>query len=375
MMPKPAVNLDDIRSRAKRRLPRMVFDYLEGGAGSERGLGRNRAAFERLLFHPSRLVDVGHRDSSVELFGKRYPVPMIIGPTGLNGVLHPSGDVALARAAARAGIPFCLSTASTTTIEELARRSAGENWFQLYVVQRALAASLVGRAKDSGYTTLILTVDVPVNGKRERDLRSGFKIPFRHSPRIVLDALLHPAWTLSQLRNGLPELANFATSDTTSAASQAALMNRQMDASFDWSALAELRSLWPRTLLVKGIMTAADAVRCAAEGVDGIIISNHGARQLEDVPATVDLIAPIVEACDLPVLVDSGIRNGADVAKALAMGARSVLLGRSTLYGLAAHGEQGVELVLRMLTSELDTTMALVGAPSVGSLHRGMLTH
>lgn len=373
-MPRSAVNLNDIRSQARRRLPRMVFDYLEGGAGSERGLARNRAAFERILFNPSRLVDVGTRDSSVELFGKRYPLPMIIGPTGLNGVLHPSGDVALARAAARAGIPFCLSTASTTTIEELAKQSPGENWFQLYVVQRALAASLVRRALDAGYTTLILTVDVPVNGKRERDLRSGFKVPFRYSPKIVLDTLLHPAWTLGQLLNGLPELANFASTDATDAASQAALMNRQMDASFDWSALEELRALWPHKLLVKGIMTAADAVKCAAVGVDGIIVSNHGARQLEDVPAPIDLVAPIAQACNLPVLVDSGIRIGADIAKALAMGASSVLLGRATLYGLAAQGEQGVDQVLRMLASELDATLALVGAPNIGALHRSHLT-
>jgi (S)-mandelate dehydrogenase len=184
---------------------------------------------------------------------------------------------------------------------------------------------------------------------------------------------LHPAWTLGQLLNGLPELANFASTDATDAASQAALMNRQMDASFDWWALEELRALWPRTLLVKGIMTAADAVKCAAVGVDGIIVSNHGARQLEDVPAPIDLVAPIAQVCNLPVLVDSGIRNGADIAKAIAMGASSVLLGRATLYGLAAQGERGVDQVLQMLASELDTTLALVGAPNIGALHRSHL--
>ena len=197
LMVKPR-NVEDYRRLAAKRLPRMVFDYLDGGAESERGLRRNRAAFEAICFEPWRLLDVSQRDLSVELFGRRQPMPLVIAPTGLNGALWPDGDVLLARAAARAGIPFALSTASNATIEDVADRAGGELWFQLYVVQRALAEALTKRALAAEYKTLVLTVDVPVNGKRERDMRNGFAIPFRYSPRAVLDGALHPDWLLRQ---------------------------------------------------------------------------------------------------------------------------------------------------------------------------------
>jgi (S)-mandelate dehydrogenase len=357
-------NVEDYRRRAAQRLPRLVFDYLEGGAEDERGLARNRTAIENFRFEPQRLVDVSARDLSTELFGRKLPLPLLIAPTGLNGVFWPDGDVELARAAAKAGIPFILSTASTTRIEEVAERAGGELWFQLYVVQRDLAAALTRRALDAGYTTLVLTVDVAVNGKRERDTRNGFGIPFRYTPRVLLDGALRPAWTLAQLRHGLPQLANFASAagpgnDVTA---QAALMRRQMDASFSWTDLKALRDAWPHRLIVKGLLRAEDAARCEECGVDAVVISNHGGRQLEDVAAPIDRVEEFASRVDCPVLVDSGFRRGADIVKAVALGARAVLLGRATLYGLAAAGEAGASDVIEILRREIDTTLALIGA-------------
>ncbi len=361
-------NVEDYRRLAAKRLPRMVFDYLEGGAEGERGLRRNLAAFEKICFEPWRLVDVSQRDLSIEMFGRRQPVPLVIAPTGLNGALWPDGDVLLARAAASAGIPFALSTASNATIEDVADRAGGELWFQLYVVQRTLAEALAKRALAAGYTTLVLTVDVPVNGKRERDMRNGFAIPFRYSPGGVLDGALHPSWLLRQLRHGLPQLANFAGAGGNDVNAQAALMNRQMDASFAWDDLKALRNAWPHTLLVKGLLRAEDAERCVQLGTDGVIVSNHGARQLEDVAAPIEKVAGFAARVDCPILIDSGFRRGADVIKALALGARAVLLGRATLYGLAAHGGEGVADVLRILRQEIDTTLALIGCAHVADL-------
>ncbi|WP_205738062.1 alpha-hydroxy-acid oxidizing protein [Granulosicoccus antarcticus] len=362
------MKIEDFRRRARRRLPRMVFDYLEGGAAGERGLSRNREAFSKHLFEARRLTDVSHRDASASLFGKRYPLPLAIAPTGINGVLRPGGDLMLARAAARHGIPFCLSTASTSTIEEVATASDGEKWFQLYVLHREQGMLFVKRALDAGYTTLILTVDVAVNGKRERDMRSGFKVPFRLSPRIALDAALHPLWSASQIRHGLPELANFATAQATDASSQAALMNRQMDASFDWAAFAQLRNAWPHKLILKGLNSLAEVGLAERAGADAVILSNHGGRQLEDVAAPIDTLRAVAGKCKMPLLLDSGIRSGADVVKGMAAGAQLCLLGRATLYGLAADGEAGVCDVIKMIASEIDTTLALTGYPRVSEI-------
>ena len=364
------VSVDDYRILAKRRLPRMVFDYLDGGAESERGLHRNLRAFASINFAPRRLVDVSQRSSSLSLFGRTLPTPFVVAPTGLNGALWPDGDVALARAARRAGIPFVLSTASNATIEGVAERAGGDLWFQLYVVQRDLAQQLVGRAKEAGYRVLVLTVDVSVNGKRERDLRNGFAIPFRQTPRSVLDALTHPKWTLRQIRHGLPQLANFASANAIDVNAQAALMRRQMDASFRWEDLQALRDAWPGTLVVKGIMTPADANRCRELGIDAVVLSNHGGRQIEDVQAPIDVLAEISNQNGMPLLVDGGIRRGADAVKALALGAKAVLLGRAILYGLAAAGEEGASHVLQILAAELDTTLALVGCPDAAHLNR-----
>jgi (S)-mandelate dehydrogenase len=362
------LNVVDYRELARRRLPKMLFDYLEGGAEDEQGLQHNREVFQNVRFKPRRLVDVSQRDLSANLFGKRQALPLLIGPTGLNGALWPDGDLALARAASRAGIPFVLSTASNLSIEDLARRCDGELWFQLYVVHRTLAEQMVERALAAGYTTLVLTTDVAVNGYRERDLRNQFKMPMSYTPRVMLDGCLHPRWSLDLLRHGMPELANFVISEASSLEVQAALMSRQMDASFDWQALRWLRDKWPHSLLVKGLLNADDAARCISEGVDGVILSNHGARQLDTAISPFEVLAETVRKVSRPVLIDSGFRRGADVVKALAMGADAVLLGRATLYGLAARGEAGVDDVLRLLKADIDRTLAQIGCPCVEQL-------
>ncbi|NKJ45060.1 MULTISPECIES: alpha-hydroxy-acid oxidizing protein [unclassified Novosphingobium] len=366
--PLPLPTIDDYRREAKRRLPRMVYDYVEGGAGSERGLDRNRDAFAKYLLSPRRLVNVQQRRQSVAPLGSSWAAPFAVAPMGLNGVVRPGGDLALAKAAARMGIPFCLSTASTSTIEEVAAATSGEIWFQLYVVQRNLAEDLVRRAAAAGCTTLVLTVDVAVNGERIRDKRSGFGVPFRYTPRIMWDAATHPVWSLRQVFAGWPELAHFRVAGTGDVEAQAALMGRQMDASFDWEALAVLRDAWQGKLLVKGILAPGDASHCEKLGVDGLIISNHGARQIEDVMAPIDALPAIRRACQLPLLLDSGIRHGADVVKAIALGAAGALIGRPLLYGLAARGARGADDVFALLSQQIDNTLALIGCPDIAML-------
>lgn len=372
MMAKP-VNVADYRALAKKRLPRIVFDYLDGGAEDELGLERNRQGFEQILFRPRRLVDVSQRSMSIDLLGKRIPAPMVIAPTGLNGIFWPDGDIEVAKAAARFGIPFVLSTASTSSIEDVARASDGQFWFQLYVVHRRLAELLVSRAQNAGCTTLILTTDVGVNGKRERDLRNGFGLPMKYTWKTVMDGVLHPRWSWRLLTRGMPQLANFASQQSQDAEMQAALLKRQMDASFSWIDLARLRDMWPHKLLVKGLIREDELARCAALGVDGVILSNHGGRQLDSAVSPIQVLANAACVTSLPSFVDSGIRRGADIVKAMALGAGAVFLGRATLYGLAARGQEGVLEVLNLLKSEIDTTLAQIGCPDINDLSRDYL--
>ena len=361
----PAFSIADLRARAKRRLPKMVFDYLEGGAEDERSIAENVAAFSRIRFVPKRLVDVSRRSIARSILGAKAEAPFVVGPTGLNGIFWPDGDLALARAAQKAGVPFALSTASNAAIEDVAG-IGGDLWFQLYVVHRSLAEGLVARAERAQCSTLILTVDVAVNGKRERDLRNGFAFPFRYHARTLWDALTHPDWTARLLLHGMPIMANLAADGATSLEAQTALLRRQMDASFDWDALARLRDRWPRRLLVKGVLDSDDVARCFTLGVDGVIVSNHGGRQIDSFRAPIEALPGLVGRG--PVLMDGGLRRGADIVKAIAAGAEAVLLGRSVLYGLAADGEAGAALAIRILKDEIDRTLALIGCASVDEL-------
>jgi (S)-mandelate dehydrogenase len=367
MATKP-VNVEDYRILAQRRLPKMIFDYLEGGAEDEIGMKHNREVFERYRLMPRRLVDVSKRDIGIDLFGRHQAAPFMIAPTGLNAALWPRGDILLARAAEKAEIPFVLSTASNASIEQVAAASKGDLWFQLYIVQRKLAEQMVRRAQAAGYSTLVLTTDVGVNGNRERDLRNNFGLPLRYTPRLIYDGVTHPRWSLGFVLNGMPQFGNFVTADSSNVEVQATLMHRQMDASFTWDDFNWLRKLWRRTLLVKGIMRPDDAERCIDAGADGVILSNHGGRQLDAAVSPLDVLAESRARISVPILIDSGFRRGTDIVKALALGANAVLLGRAPLYGLAATGEPGVNHVLTLLKDEVDRTLAQVGCASASQL-------
>jgi (S)-mandelate dehydrogenase len=363
------LNVEDYRRRARRVLPRLVFDYVDGGAEDERCLRRNRDALEALPLIPECLRDTSMLDIGIELFGSRWRAPFAVAPIGLAGIVRPHADALLARAAQAARVPFILSTASNTRIEDV--RTAAPNatlWMQLYVMgERAIAERIVHRARAAGFEALVLTVDVPVGGLRERDLRHGFRVPMRLTPGTVLDMARRPAWLLRLARSGMPRFANLLPDDDgapISPQAQAALLSRTMDRTLTWESLAWLRRLWDGPLLVKGLLGAEDARRAVRHGADGIVVSNHGGRQLDAAPASIAALPAIADAVGgrIPVLVDGGIRRGSDVAKALALGARAVLLGRAPLYGLACDGGQGALSVLQLLAQETERTMTLLGA-------------
>ncbi|MBK5004570.1 alpha-hydroxy-acid oxidizing protein [Pseudomonas sp. S32] len=370
-----AFSVNGYRELARRHLPRMVFDYLEGGADDEKCLQRNLDAFDALELLPRRLINVAQPSLSTEVLGVSQPLPLIVAPMGLSGAFWPKGDLELARAAKKAGIPFILSTASNASIEEVAEQVGGDLWFQLYVVHPTLAEHLVKRALAAGYRTLVLTTDVAVNGKRERDLRSGFGLPFKYTPNVIIDGMLHPRWSLRLLTAGMPQLANFASTQAYDAELQAALLSRQMDASFDWAGLKRLRDLWPHRLLVKGILHPDDVKHCIELGADGVILSNHGGRQLDSSCSPMAVLEQIATAHPGKVLVDSGFRRGSDVVKALALGASGVLIGRPLLYGLATAGTVGAASVLDIFKDEISRTLANMGCACVRRLTPGYLIH
>ena len=370
------LNVEDYRRRARRVLPRLVFDYVDGGAEDERCLQRNRDALEALPLIPECLRDTTALDIGIDLFGRRWRAPFAIAPIGLAGLVRPRADALLASAAQAARVPFILSTASNTRIEDV--RAAAPDatlWMQLYVMgERAIAEHIVRRARTAGFEALVLTVDVPVSGLRERDLRHGFRVPMRLSPGTVFDMARHPAWLLRLARGGMPQFANLLPDDDdgapVSAQTQAALLSRTMDRTLTWDSLGWLRRLWDGPLLLKGLLGAEDARRAVRHGVDGIVVSNHGGRQLDAAPASMAALPAIAEAVEgrIPVLVDGGMRRGSDIVKALALGASAALVGRAPVYGLACDGERGALSVLQLLVQETERTMTLLGAAQVREL-------
>ncbi|MFM9925950.1 alpha-hydroxy acid oxidase [Variovorax sp. H27-G14] len=369
------LNVEDYRRRARRVLPRLVFDYVDGGAEDERCLRRNRDALEALPLIPECLRDTSAMDIGIDLFGRRWNAPFAIAPIGLAGLVRPGADAMLASAAQAARVPFILSTASNTRIEDV--RAAAPDatlWMQLYVMgERAIAERIVRRARAAGFQALMLTVDVPVSGLRERDLRHGFRVPMRLTPSTVFDMARHPGWLLRLARTGMPTFANLLPEDDeapVSAQTQAALLSRTMDRTLNWDSIGWLRKLWDGPLLIKGLLGAEDAKRAVQHGADGIVVSNHGGRQLDAAPASVSALPAIVDAVGgrMPVLVDGGIRRGSDVVKALALGAQAVLLGRAPVYGVACDGMQGALSVLQLMAQETERTMTLMGASRVREL-------
>jgi L-lactate dehydrogenase (cytochrome) len=369
-----ALTIDDLRRIARRRLPRAVFDFVEGGAGDEWTVARNRAAFERLLFRPRTLVDVSKRELATVVLGERVTTPVLVSPTGMAGLCWPKGEVAAARGAQDVGTIYTLSTHSSCSIEEVAAGAPGPLWFQLYVWQnRDLTRSFVERARAAGYRALVLTVDVPIISRRERDIRNGFTIPPRITVRNALDTLRRVRWMRRVLfgpRLTLANLVGAPGAPRTDIVTLGGVANRQVDPSVAWADLAWFRSLWQGPVVLKGVLTAADARRAVDHGVDGVIVSTHGGRQLDGTPASIEALPEIADAVGhrIEVLLDGGVRRGADAVRALALGARAVMIGRPYLYGLAAGGQAGVRRALGILAGEVDHTLALVGVPRAGDL-------
>jgi (S)-mandelate dehydrogenase len=368
-----AFSIEELRRAAKRRLPRAVFDFIDGGAEDELTLRANRAAFERQRLLPRVLVDVSSVDTRTDILGLPAQLPIVIAPTGAVGFGWRGGDVALARAAAAFGIPCSLSTSATASIELIADAAPGRRWFQAYFFKdRDFTFGLIERARKAGYEALLFTVDLPVGGKRERDFRNHFSVPFRFTPRNVLDFASRPAWALDMLMNGVPALENLTglAAPGASASKIASSVGYNQDASLDWTLLAQVRERWPGKLLVKGIAHPQDAERAVAAGCDGVIVSNHGGRQLDGAIASFDALPAVARAVGgkAAVLMDGGVRRGADVLKALASGAQAVLVGRATLYGVCAAGEAGARRALEILGDELVRAMQLCGARRIADI-------
>ncbi|SFC64380.1 (S)-mandelate dehydrogenase [Polaromonas sp. OV174] len=368
------LNIEDFRRQARKNLPRFVFDYVEGAAEDERCRDRNGANLQALQLVPTCLRDTSTIDTSLTVFGQRWNAPLGVAPVGFCGLVHPQGDKFLARAAASRGLPFVLSTASNTRLEAVREAAPkGLQWMQLYVMSdRAIAEQLIRRAREANYGALVLTVDVPVSGYRERDVRNGFKLPFRPTLRTLANLACHPAWLLRVARYGMPSFVNLAESQEAAASAQvqAALLARAMDRRLVWESLAWIRSLWDGPLLIKGLLHADDAARALNHGVDGLIVSNHGGRQLDAAVATIDALPAIADkvGARVPVFVDSGFRRGSDIAKALALGASAVFVGRPAVYGMACGGEAGARAVLQLLSDELERTMTLLGAATLSDI-------
>lgn len=369
-----AQSIADLRRMARHRLPRAVFDFFDGGAEDETTLRRNRSAFEVVEFAPRVMVDVSKRQLAVPLLGGTASFPLIVAPTGLAALGWPKADIALARAAGKLGVPFVVSTPSSVRLEDIARAAPDTRlWFQLYVYRdREIARSLVRRARDAGFEGLMITADSPVFGQRERDARHRFGVPMKLTPRMLLDAMRCPRWTLGILRHGVPRLQNFVDAEKglESIDSLAAHVTRNMDASVTWHDVAALCEGWRGKVMLKGVLSPADAVQAVRSGFDAIVVSNHGGRQFDHTPATLSVLPEIVAAVAgrAEVYVDGGVRRGSDIAKSLCLGAQAAMVGRATLFGVAAAGQPGAERALSLLRAEFDRTLALVGCPSAASL-------
>jgi len=376
---KHAASVQDLRHIAKRRLPGGVFDYIDGAAEDERTLAANQAAFAAVSFRPRVLRGLPDISIDATLLGRPLAYPLVLAPTGFTRIADPAGELAVARAAERASLPYTLSTLSTRSIEEVRAVSGGRLWFQVYAWRdRGLVKEMVDRAADAGYEALVLTVDTAVLGRRERDVRRGFSLPPAIGPRTFVDGALHPQWTWSFVRSEPIRFANVVGREVGDGASPVRLsdyINTQFDPALSWADVDWLRSVWTGPVLVKGIQTVADAVIAADSGVDAIVLSNHGGRQLDGAPATFDLVAPVADAVGgrTEIICDGGVRRGSDIVKALAAGATAAMAGRAYLYALGAAGERGVDRLLDWFRADIIRTMSLLGVGSIADLDRSLL--
>ncbi len=360
-----AASIDDLRLRARRRIPRFAFDLVDGGAEDERNLRRNVEAFEEIELTPRYMVDVSEIDTRATLFGQSYDAPFGMAPIGMLNAFWPGADLTLAKLCKRRNIPYVASSAASTTLEALAEAADDNGWFQLYVSSDAdVTEGLIARAEAAGYTTLMVTADVPAAGKRDRDIRNRLAVPFRITPEVVAGLIANPRWSLETLIHGKPNIANYADL-LQSATSYADVQKTLITPGFTWDDLKRLRARWKGTLLVKGILHPQDAAKCAELGCDGIVVSNHGGRQVAFGPATIDALPEIAEAVGdrMTVILDSGIRRGADVLRAKARGADFVLGGRAFAYGVGAGGRAGAERAFEILSLELTRALGQIGTP------------
>ena len=366
-------NFDDLRRAAKRRLPKIAFDFIEGGVDSEQGLDQNEQAFVRQRLVPKYMVEVDTINAETSLFGRTYGQPFGIAPTGAAALFRAGADLMLARAAKAANIPFIMSGASTASMEDLAAIAPDHGWYQLYLARdRGISDDMVRRADASGLPVLVLTVDVPGQANRERNRRNGFSRPLRPSVSATAEALLHPGWLYDYAMKPAMTAPNWAKYATAGASEAQVLefMQSQFPTSATWEDVARIRKLWPRAFVIKGIMHPDDARRAAAMGVDGLMVSNHGARQLDRAPSPIEVLPAIRDAVGdtVTLMLDSGIRRGADIVAAHCLGAKFVFVGRWTLYGVTAGAEAGAHHAVGMIGREVEMVMRQMGVPTMHSL-------
>ena len=373
-----AHSIEDLRLAAQRRLPRALYDFFDGGAEDEVTLRANRQAFQDLRFRPQVLRNVSVIDTQREVFGRSIAMPMATAPTGALGYGYPGADVAIAKAAVAAGIPYILSSTATASMERIAKAVQGRLWFQPYTLKdKDFFFGLIRRALAADYEALVITVDLPVGGNRERDRRNHFSVPFKFTGHNLWDFASKPAWWSRIARHGMPVMENLLglAAHQTSASALASSVGRNHDTGFDWAALQQVRDLWPRPLVLKGILHPADAERACAMGCDALVVSNHGGRQLDGAVASLHALPDVLRAVRgrIPVWVDGGVRRGQDVVKALALGAHGVLIGRAMVYGATATGEAGAQRALAILKDELIRTMSLCGTSSLSDIRAELL--
>ena len=381
-MPAPITNIEDLRVMARRRVPKALFEYVDGGSYDELTLRANRADLDAIRLRQRVMVDTSTRDLSTTMLGEKVAMPVAIAPTGLTGLIHGDGEILAARAAEAAGLKFCLSTLSISTIEDVASAVKRPIWYQLYVFKdRGFARAMIERASAVGCTTMFLTVDLPYRGQRHADIKNGLTVPPRLTLRNCWDIATKPNWAMSVLmgkRKSFGNLDSYLGSQPGYAPSvlkTGSWATSNSDQSLNWRDLDWIRERWTGKLVLKGILDAEDAKRAAEEGVDGIVVSNHGGRQLDGAAGSISALPYIVDAVGdrLEVLFDGGVRSGHDVFKALANGARGCLIGRAYLYGLAAMGEAGVAAALEVIRESFDNAMILTGTTAVNQITREKL--
>ena len=376
-----AYDIADLRDLARRRLPKGVFEFFDRGNGDEVAVVNNRTAFERIKLNPHMLVDTSQRSLATTLYGRPLAMPLIVGPTGSAGLAWHEGELALARAAKAARIPYTLATGSMTSLERVAAEAGGNLWFQIYMwPDRAASHALIRRAQAAGYEALVVTVDTPVTPGREYNLRNGMTVPFRFTRRNLTDVLLHPRWLAGVLlryllTTGMPRYENYPTAMKSRITALPMGRSMMVTDSLTWDDLREIRRLWPHALMVKGILRAEDATLAVDCGADGVIVSNHGGRAVDSTRAPIEILPEVVAAIGsrATVIVDSGFRRGADVVKALALGAHAVMIGRATLYGTAVAGEAGATRAIEIYRDEIDRLLALIGCPDISALDASYL--